>query len=99
MPVLLLVAVYCIVHLVALYLTRASGVFGDLFGRDWSLLHAGDGSELLAAASGDWIDNHAFWELSELPRQADGFWDGYGDHDDADHDAAAEIPALRAVDF
>ncbi len=92
MPVLLLVAVYSVVHVVAIYLTRASGVYIDLFGRDWSRLHAGDGSEVLAAASGEWIDNHAFWELSDAPRPRDRFWD-----DDSEHEAA-EAPQLRAVD-
>ncbi len=97
MPVVILVVVYGFVHLLAIYLTRASGVYVDLFGRDWTRLHAGDGSEVLAAASGEWIDNHAFWELSDAPRPRDRFWDDEADEtaDAGGHDG--EVAPLRVV--
>ncbi len=106
MPVLFLVAAYGVVHAVAVYLIRASGVYVDLFGRDWSRLHAGDGSEVLAAASGEWIDNHAFWQLSDGPRPRDRFWDDDTGRDDTERDDTerddaerddADVTPLRAV--
>ncbi len=98
MPVVTLVVVYSVVHVLAIYLTRASGVYVDLFGRDWTRLHAGDGSEVLAAASGEWIDNHAFWELSDGPRPRDRFWDDEADETTGtDGHSGADVTPLRAV--
>ena len=54
----------------------------------------------LAGGSGEWIENHQFWDLAD-DTSANEFWDGHDDEqaDDDDQAEVAEATHLRAVDF
>ena len=87
MPLLGLLAVYGVVHLLALFVLRSSGVYSELFGFDSVILVDDD---RLRGEPGDWIENHEFWDLpDEAP--ANEFWD------DTEEQEPPAAEHLRAV--
>ena len=48
-----------------------SGLYSELFGRHRRIARASDTSELLQGASEtEWVENHEFWEMSEVEEVA-----------------------------
>jgi len=48
-----------------------SGLYSELFGRHRRIARATDTSELLQGASeNEWVENHEFWEITELEEVA-----------------------------
>jgi len=48
-----------------------SGMYSELFGRHRRIARASDTSKLLQGASeSEWVENHEFWELTELEEVA-----------------------------
>jgi hypothetical protein len=66
----LAVGVYVVVHLVSVYMLVVSRTWRDLFGRARVPMQSSDESEVLAAVPGEWLDNHEFWELTQVEEVA-----------------------------
>ncbi len=47
-----------------------SGMYSELFGRHRRIANAQDTSRLLRTDDGAWVDNHEFWEITELEEVA-----------------------------
>jgi len=48
-----------------------SGMYSELFGRHRRIARAADSSKLLQGASGsEWVENHEFWEMTEVEEVA-----------------------------
>jgi len=48
-----------------------SGLYSELFGRHRRIARAADSSKLLQGASNnEWVENHEFWEMTELEEVA-----------------------------
>jgi len=76
MPIWIAFVVFAAVHLLSLYLLRASGTWELLFGEHVETRSGAEADPLLDA-DGDWIDNHSFWTLDADPDE------GPADADDA----------------
>lgn len=80
MPIWIPLAVFAAVHLLSVYLLRASGTWNTLFGTVIDLARA-PAADPLQQEDRDWIDNHEFWELhpdlddgAEAVDDAAAFW-------------------------
>lgn len=78
MPIWIPFVVFAAVHLLSVYLLRASGTWQMLFGEVIDLARA-PAVDPLQDEDRDWIDNHEFWELhpdiDDLPADdAAAFW-------------------------
>ena len=48
-----------------------SGMYSELFGRHRRIARAADSSKLLQGASeSEWVENHEFWEMTEVEEVA-----------------------------
>jgi len=48
-----------------------SGMYSELFGRHRRIARAADTSRLLQSASeSEWVENHEFWEITEVEEVA-----------------------------
>ena len=78
MPLWIALAVFAAVHLLSVYLLRASGTWQTLSGEAIDIARA-PAADPLQQDDRDWIDNHEFWELDpdaaeEPADDAAAFW-------------------------
>lgn len=68
MTVQVAVGVYLVVHVLSMYLLRASGTWRELFARVLHLAPDRTPDPLRVAPRG-WIENHSFWDLDDTPAE------------------------------
>ena len=67
----ILVASFIATQACIMALLVTSGMYSELFGRHRRIARAADTSKLLQQAAGnEWVENHEFWEITELEEVA-----------------------------
>jgi len=67
----ILVVCFLVTQASAMAMLVTSGLYSELFGRHRRIARATDTSELLQGASeNEWVENHEFWEITELEEVA-----------------------------
>lgn len=65
-----LVACFLASQAAAMAMLVTSGLYSELFGRHRRIARANDTARLLRHADPEWVDNHEFWELTDLEEVA-----------------------------
>ncbi|MEQ8717808.1 MAG: hypothetical protein RIE08_09370 [Acidimicrobiales bacterium] len=65
-----IIGAYAAVNVIGVLMLALSGAFRDLFSRFSDVADLNDNGHVLRDPSGEWIENHEFWELSEVEEVA-----------------------------
>lgn len=65
-----IIGAYAAVNVIGVLMLALSGAFRDLFSRFSDVADLHDDTHVLRTASGDWIENHEFWEISQVEEVA-----------------------------
>lgn len=64
------IGAFVTVNVVSALMLAMSGAFRDLFSRFSDVADVRDDGHVLRDPSGEWIENHEFWEISEVEEVA-----------------------------
>ena len=65
-----LVACFIASQAVCMAMLVTSGMYSELFGRHRRIARAADSSQRIREAGSEWVENHEFWEMTDLEEVA-----------------------------
>ena len=65
-----LVACFIASQAVCMAMLVTSGMYSELFGRHRRVARAAAQSQAIRGASNEWVENHEFWEITDLEEVA-----------------------------
>ncbi len=65
-----LVASFIASQAVCMAMLVTSGMYSELFGRHRRVARAAAAAQVLHEASSEWVENHEFWEITDLEEVA-----------------------------